>query len=208
MPLIVNTKNEFGSLLIWRTEESPSYFLDKLSLTEELLAEVTSKHPKNMLEWLVSRHLLCLFLETTQPMYYKDKYGKPQFLDSTHGFFSWSHSSDFTALVVHPHFRVGIDIQVESEKVLRVAKRIHHFQDEDLVDSAAFCHYLWCSKAAIYKAWRKRALDFRNDINVPESYAEGLVIDAAIVKDGAKVAFDLMFDKMFGALYMAIAKQL
>jgi 4'-phosphopantetheinyl transferase len=208
MPLVVNEKNEFGSLLIWKTEESPSYFFDRLSLTKSLLLEVEEKHPKNMLEWLTSRYLLCLFLKTKKPMYYKDIYGKPQFLNPIHGFFSWSHSSHFTALIVHPDIQVGIDIQVESEKVLKVAKRIHHFQDEALTNNAVFCHYLWCSKEAIYKAWGRRSLDFRYHIKVPETYSNGFLLNAAIDKDETEVSFNLVFNKMFGTLYVAIAKQL
>lgn len=159
MPKIYShTINSTTSLAIWHITEGEDFFLAKVPLK----ANIT--HPHKRLQHLAGRYLLqeidpnfpmdlILIAETKKP-YVKG--------DSHH--FSISHCSNFAAAIVSTTNRVGIDIELYTEKTLKI---LHKFLSEAeqalankfwlvnapeyITDYYQVTTMLWSVKEAVYK---------------------------------------------------------
>ena len=80
---------------------------------------------------------------------------------------SLSHSFDYACIISAP-FPVGIDIEKERPKILKVAPRfcapdVYNNNCSDLTKT-------WCAKEALYKCLGLKGLSLKNDINVNYPY--------------------------------------
>ena len=169
MPLFLklNTEQE-GVAGIWQTEEDDSYFLDRLQLYPEELEELKTLRSRKKTEWLSSRYLLHLLSERhIRGACLKDAYGKPYLQDSDYHI-SISHSGKFTAVIASPHI-VGIDIQIIVAKIERIANKFVTDTEFNSVHNQYHIeslHAIWGAKEAMYKAYGKKALDFKKHLKV------------------------------------------
>ena len=130
MPLFYQQNiNATTRLAIWKIEESEIYFSDTIPLQREIT------HPHKRLQHLAGRYLL-RFLFPSFP--YSDiqiAATKKPFLTNEQFHFSISHCADYAAAIVSSTHRVGIDIEVPTEKVLRIA---HKFLSEKEIANFQF----------------------------------------------------------------------
>ena len=169
MPLIHKIIDDKDiELAIWRTVEPKDYFHKKIEIhpTERSIIDHLSERKK--LEWYSSRFLLHLMSGRSQRgEFTKDIHGKPHLMDSDYHI-SISHSDDLVA-VVASKLLVGIDIQFYVSKIHRIR---HKFVNpEELVQipeerTLEALHVIWGAKESLYKAYGKRALDFRKHIQI------------------------------------------
>ena len=95
----------------------------------------------------------------------KDEHGKP-YLENSLFEISISHSRDLAAVIAAPQ-AVGIDIQKIVSKIERIA---HKFMREEEMASLQeetrleHLHVYWGAKEALYKAYGRRQLDFKEHI--------------------------------------------
>jgi 4'-phosphopantetheinyl transferase len=120
---------------------------------------------KRILEGLGSRFLLAEMLNPTGFEIVYDKYKKPYLRDSQFKI-SISHSHQWLVIAISCNEVVGVDIELVREKVERIK---HKFATEQELVFAKNDHmkltFLWAAKEAIYKAYGKKAVDFK-DIRV------------------------------------------
>lgn len=114
--------NETTRLAIWKIEESETFFAETIPLQREI------SHPHKRLQHLAGRYLLrYLFPDFPFNEIIIASTRKP-FLADEKFHFSISHCGDFAAAIVSKTERVGIDIEIPTDKILKIA---HKFVNEE-----------------------------------------------------------------------------
>lgn len=202
-----------GELGIWHIEESEAYFQERMQLTDletEQLAQIKGEGRRK--EWLASRWLLHVMSgRKERGAFLKDKYGKPHLMDSPFQV-SISHSNQMAAVLATP-VSCGIDIQKIVSKIERIT---HKFLRQEESYSLALgsrlehLHVYWGAKEALYKAYGRKELDFRQHIHItPFEYdLERGQFEGHIQKDSYRQDFQLFYEQI-GAfiLVYALAKK-
>ncbi|MEO7174377.1 MAG: 4'-phosphopantetheinyl transferase superfamily protein [Saprospiraceae bacterium] len=207
MPLfkhdILPDQTEIG---IWKIEESAQWFEDNIVLYQSERAELESLSPRKQLEWLAARYLLHQMSgRAIRGACLKDNYGKPYLQES--GFFiSISHSHELTAIVASPKL-CGIDIQIETDKLARIAQKFVSEGEADQVgmggNSLESLHWIWGAKEAMYKAYGMRKLAFKQ--NLSSSWKSGEAKGIGLIqKEELRLSFELNREKV-GAYYLVLA---
>lgn len=169
MPLVLRESIlRDGVLGIWEIDEEDAFFERLLDLSPRELDEVGQLKARRRTEWLASRWLMhVLSGRQARGSLIKDEHGKPH-LDGSDWHISISHTHQFTAAIAAP-FLVGIDIQVRVEKISRIAAKFLNAQEAENVTGQRpldYMHIYWGAKECLYKAYGRRALDFKRDIAV------------------------------------------
>jgi phosphopantetheinyl transferase len=184
------------SLAIWQIEEQDTYFLRLLDLTAEEEQFITGIKGRRKTEWLASRWLwIILTKDLHHGSIIKDKYGKPWIQDSDWQM-SISHTHNYTAVITAP-FPVGIDIQTKVNKISRLASKF--LSDEELEHVALSAspidhlHVYWGAKESLYKAYGRKALDFKTQLSVASFNLETGATKGFLKKDEKK-EFEIRFE--------------
>jgi phosphopantetheinyl transferase len=170
MPLFYQQNiNATTRLAIWKIEETEDFFIGTVPLQREIT------HPHKRLQHLAARYLLRFLF----PAFPYDEImiasTRKPFLPDEQFHFSISHCGDFAAAIVSSTDRVGIDIEIPTEKVSKIA---HKFLSEEEITGFKFQHpnspsnqltnqpinqltLLWSAKEAIYKWWGNGEVDFK-----------------------------------------------
>ncbi len=155
-----------GELGLWDISESVDFFLEKISLNaseEKMLEQVVERRRK---EWLAGRYLLYHMSGRGEaPKVEKDGFGKPFIQDSKFDI-SLSHSGRFAAVIASSK-SVGIDIQQFTPKVKRIEHKFMTEEDSEWMSedcNLEHLHVCWGAKEAMYKAYGKKKLEFREHI--------------------------------------------
>ena len=193
-----------GRLGLWHITEDEDYFIRKLPLTDREKAEINGVTGRKKLEKLAGK-LLLRHMTGWANSIVKDDFGKPFFKDS-HLHLSLSHSGDYVAGIISER-PVGIDIQLISAKLHRVAPRVmneNKFKNLDPNNSLEHLHVYWGAKEALYKAYGQRSLDFKKHILI-EPFDYTLIADTSqttkitegsvLINNQAQV-FDIFYKKI------------
>src|SRR5262245_20179839 len=137
--------NDTTRLGIWKIEETEEFF--KANVPQH--RDVT--HPHKRLQHLAGRFLLqYLFPDFPYELIQIAETRKP-YLPGEQYHFSISHCGDYAAAIVSKNERVGVDIEIPVDKVLRVRHKflsdeeIRQFGEED-IDQLTIC---WSAKEAV-----------------------------------------------------------
>jgi len=145
---------------------------DNGQLYQSQLTKFTADHRKR--EWLAVRVLLYKMIGETKEICYKES-GKPYLADKSYHI-SISHTRGYVAVMISKTNRVGIDIEVLSQRALKVA---HKFVDEteliypptDKITHSEILTLIWSAKETMYKCMDSREILFREelhvDVNIP-----------------------------------------
>ena len=128
MPLYKTiTVNSATKVLIWKIEESFDTLLKNIELTAKNTGRLNSmKSILHQKGFLSIRHLLKEVVLTDADLDY-DAYGKPH-LDAGR-YISISHSFTFTAIIFSDNLPVGIDVEKQREKILKIAHKFTPFEE-------------------------------------------------------------------------------
>jgi phosphopantetheinyl transferase len=192
----VDEDTEFA---LWKIEEEADDLYNQLQLNDAEKAYVESlKHNKRNLHWLGTRVLLRTMLNTDQYIDCQvDDHGKP-YLANMDYHISLSHSFDYAAVMLSKSKPVGIDIELISPKVERIAKKFLRTEELAFINPEHKVEHLyacWCAKEAVYKCNGRKVISFLDHILLePFTDHEAGTIKTRIVKDD--------FDKSFDVHYM------
>jgi 4'-phosphopantetheinyl transferase EntD len=177
MPLFYQHNiNDDTKLGIWHIEEPETFFLEKVPLKRDV------SHPFKRRQHLAGRYLLShlfpdfpleeiLIADTRQPFLADEKYH-----------FSISHCGSFAAAVVSRSSRVGVDIELVSPRIGRVAEKFlnegeMYFFNEDYAlfleqwglrgrMQQEFLTLIWSAKEALFKWYGRGELDFKRHMQL------------------------------------------
>ena len=183
MPLQLHKNIEYGEIGLWKIAEDPEYLLllaDLAPADQITYSGISALHRKK--EWLATRALLNEMQSTAGPInYYKD--GRP-YLERGKFNISISHTKGFVAIDLHEKFIPGIDIELASRLVGRVASRFISPAELEMCHaipelSAKRLLLLWCAKEAIFKMVPFSNVEFSTDIKITLNKS---LIDSASLK--------------------------
>jgi 4'-phosphopantetheinyl transferase EntD len=120
--------DETTRLAVWKIEEDESFFLQHVPLQREIT------HPHKRLQHLAGRYLLKkLFPDFPLELIRIADTRKP-FLEDEAYHFSISHCGDFAGVIVSTTNRVGMDVELVSEKVNRIRHKFITAEEENLLE--------------------------------------------------------------------------
>lgn len=97
----------------------------------------------------------------------KDDDGKPHLHDSPF-YVSISHTTGYSAAIAHPS-PCGIDVQSIVPRIRRLARKFVNDREREYLrgeHELVQLHLIWSAKEAMYKAYGRRKLDFREHLHV------------------------------------------
>jgi phosphopantetheinyl transferase len=178
MPLFYQQNiNPTTKLAVWHIQEPEEFFYEKAILQRNIV------HPHKRLQHLAGRYLL-KFLYPDFPndeMMVADT--RKPYLPNEQFHFSISHCGDYAAAIVSIDRRVGIDIELKTERVENIKHKFLHADELTAVENSAdnnisLLTLLWTAKEAMYKWWGFGEVDFSDvlRLKVPEMKSEGRLI--------------------------------
>jgi len=181
MPLYKTLKpNSQTTVKIWKIEESYNDLFLPLDLKPNSLKRVLGmKSELHQRGFLSVRHLLREFNYTDQDLFY-DGNGKPHLKNGK--YISITHSFTFSGVIISD-FEVGIDIEMQRQKIAIIAKKFVDYEfnylsknDEDYVRKLTV---IWGIKESLYKLFATPGMRFR----------EHFLVIPFMLKDGETVAW-------------------
>jgi 4'-phosphopantetheinyl transferase EntD len=204
--------NGGGQLGLWEITESTEKLLallmpepDEVELFLKFRNELRQK------EWLATR-LLIRHMRGQASLINYDPSGKP-ILTNSPGFLSITHAAGFVAIYYHPDCHPGIDIELITRNVERVAQRFlsareradctieNNLSNKDLM-------LRWCAKEAIFKMVPFSDIDFASQIAcyaVPLHNNEG-GMNAIFTSSNSSIQIPLQY-RMIGDLLLVWGHQ-
>jgi phosphopantetheinyl transferase len=185
---------------IWEITESEKDLASGIFLTPNCQQRFDGmKSELHRRGFLSIRHLLALEGYQDKDLFY-DSLGKPHLRDGT--YISITHSFTFTGIIVSTELPVGIDIEKQREKILKIAHKFTPIEEYgSLSDSKKMIRKLtvvWGAKESIYKISSILGLSFLNNINIEDFTMEAGETTGVITLNGTVSSFKIYFLELEG----------
>ncbi len=215
MPLFYQQHiNQHTRLAIWKIEESEAYFASTVPLQRNIT------HPHKRLQHLAGRHLLrYLFPDFPYQEILIADTRKP-YLENEAYHFSISHCGDYAAAIVSKTERVGIDIEIPSDKILKIAHKFTteaerlevrstryevgsknlevrgtNYEVEKEQEAINQLTLIWCAKETMFKWYGLGKVDFIEMLQL-KSITENNVIAAAMVTPKKTIELNIHYQML------------
>lgn len=189
------TVNKATKVLIWKIEESISKLQEGIVLSKNSTTRLNSmKSQLHQRGFLSIRHLLKEVGYTDADLIY-DEFGKPHLKNGTH--ISISHSFTFTAIIVSDELHVGIDIEKQREKILKIAHKFTPFEEYKTIANVdaliSKLTIVWGAKESLYKIYGKKKLLFLHHIYIEDFKFADEKTTGEIRYNGENTAYNISF---------------
>lgn len=199
MPLYKKTKfNATSCIYIWKIGESLQKLSDEVILNPKNQLRIDGMKSKmHKCGFLSVRKLLEAASYTDFDLYY-DEFGKPHLQDGKH--ISITHSHEFSAIIVSDKI-VGIDIELQREKIIRIADKFcdAEFQYLDRQKKSECIKKLtviWGAKEAIFKIRNEKGISFKDHIVVDKFELNQDQTTASLYFGGLHKEFTIYFEEI------------
>ncbi|MDP5106610.1 MAG: 4'-phosphopantetheinyl transferase superfamily protein [Polaribacter sp.] len=189
------TISKTTKVLIWKIEESIDELKEGIILSENSKTRLDSmKSDLHQKGFLSIRHLLKELNLTDADVFY-DEFGKPNLKNGS--YISMTHSFTFTAIIFSDDKPVGIDIEKQREKILKIAHKftpIEEYKTIANVDALiSKLTIVWGAKESLYKIYGKKKLQFLHHIYVADFNFEDQKTVGEIRFDGKTASYTIEF---------------
>ena len=189
------TVNKATKVLIWKIEESISKLQEGIVLSENSTTRLNSmKSQLHQRGFLSIRHLLKEVGYTDADLFY-DEFGKPHLKNGK--YISITHSFTFSAIIVSDKFHVGIDIEKQREKILKIAHKFTPFEEYKTIGNVAALisklTIVWGAKESLYKIYGKKKLLFLHHIYIEDFKFADEKTTGEIRYNGENTAYNISF---------------
>ncbi len=174
--------NETTRLGIWKIEETEDFFKGNVPQHRDVT------HPHKRLQHLAGRFLLqFLFPDFPYVLIQIADTSKP-FLSGEQYHFSISHCGDYAAAIVSKDSRVGIDIEIPVERIVRIRDKYLSSNEKikwsvgGLKPDVRTLTLLWSCKESVFKWYGDGGVDFRKHIQIQKIIEEEKRIECFFVK--------------------------
>ena len=190
---------------VWKIEEGEDFFLASVRPQRNVT------HPHKKLQHLAGRYLLkFLFPDFPLSLILIADTKKP-YLENEAYHFSISHCGDFAAAIVSKTKRVGVDIEIPTEKIIRIAHKFLHPSERLIIDNwngdkKELLTLFWSSKEAMFKWWGKGNIDFSEMLRLSGDILQNQgFLSGNFIKNEVNVSFPIAF-KIFSQLVLTWLK--
>jgi 4'-phosphopantetheinyl transferase len=155
-------------IFIWKITESFEELRSKVFLKEKTQIRLSRmKSEMHQRAFLSVRMLLQEAGFNDFDLHY-DEFGKPYL--SCHNHISITHSHNFASIIISDE-TVGIDMELQREKILRIADKFvdwefHYLKPEPLEEYIKKLTVIWGAKEAIFKIRNEKGISFKDHIQV------------------------------------------
>ena len=161
--------NPFTKLGVWHIAEAEFFFINKVPVQREIT------HPHKRLQHLAGRFLLKELYPDFPYELIKIADTRKPFLENEAYHFSISHCGDYAAVMVSKESRVGVDVELITDKVERVKHKFlsayeQHLISELMIENPAWFSKLltaaWSIKESLYKWYGDGEVDFIEHLHI------------------------------------------
>ncbi|WP_149205558.1 4'-phosphopantetheinyl transferase family protein [Flavobacterium johnsoniae] len=199
MPLFQTIQfNETTKILIWEITESLEELLSKVVLKEKTQKRLDGMKSQMHQRAFLSVRMLIQEMGFTDKDLHYDEFGKPYF--DCHNYISITHSYHFAAIIIS-HETVGIDMELQREKIQRIADKFTDYECGYL-DSSFTEEYIkkltviWGAKEAIFKIRNEKGISFKDHINVSNFSLDETQTQASLHFDNLVKDFDVHYKEI------------
>ncbi|QGK75700.1 4'-phosphopantetheinyl transferase superfamily protein [Flavobacterium sp. SLB02] len=199
MPLFETIQfNETTKILIWHITESFEELLSKVVLKDKTQQRLNGmKSQMHQRAFLSVRMLIQEMGFTDHEMHY-DEFGKPYF--NCHNHISITHSHDFAAIIISDE-TVGIDMELQREKILRIADKFvdsetSYLNTQNTPDYIKELTVIWGAKEAIFKIRNEKGISFKDHIRVNAFSLNENLTEASLHFNDLVVDFDVHYKEI------------
>ncbi|GIV40972.1 MAG: hypothetical protein KatS3mg034_0282 [Vicingaceae bacterium] len=182
MPLIKQIfPADNSNISLWKIEE-PVDVLENLYLSFGQNLEEIPLHENKRKQFFAARILIYSLLKNARLM--KDASGCP-LLEGHPGYISITHDRDFAAVYFNKNHPVGIDLERFNPKAWQLKDRFIH-PDEEFIfeelkdDPIKIATLVWCVKEAVYKRLQKKAIHFKDHLQISKIHPERSVVEVSV----------------------------
>lgn len=187
-------------VLLWKVEEPEAVLAKDVLLTPHCQNRMDGmKSESHRRAFLSIRHLMALEGYADSDLYY-DENGKPHLKDGKH--ISITHSYNFTAIILSASHEVGIDIEKQRDKIMKIAYKFTPIEEyHTLANAEAIIRKLtivWGAKESLYKIYAQPGLSFLKHIDVQDFAMDTGKTTAQIVYGDKKSVYEIDFFEFEG----------
>jgi 4'-phosphopantetheinyl transferase len=171
MPLYKTIRvNDFTKVLVWKIDETLEDLTMGIKLTERNKKRVEAmKSVLHQKGFMSVRQLLKQAGYADADVFY-DAFGKPHLKDKN--YLSITHSFTFTAIIISKKKPVGIDVEKQRDKIVKIAHKFTPIEEYNtLANHEALVSKLtvvWGAKESLYKIYGKKKLRFLHHIYIED----------------------------------------
>ncbi|MCI2228737.1 4'-phosphopantetheinyl transferase superfamily protein [Polaribacter sp. MSW13] len=196
MPLYKSlTVNKNTKVFIWKIEESFNELNTNVLLTDKSQTRLDGmKSDLHQRGFLSVRHLLKEAGYSDTDLIY-DEFGKPHLKDGK--YISITHSFTFSGLIISDTLHVGIDIEMQRDKILKIAHKFTPIEEyKTIANHEALIRKLtivWGGKESLYKIYGKKRLRFLEHIYIEDFKFEDNKTAGEIRYEGDTYSYNIRF---------------
>jgi phosphopantetheinyl transferase len=196
MPLYKTIRvNDFTKVLIWKIEESLEDLTKGIELTEQSKKRVDAmKSILHQQGFMSIRQLLKQAGYKDADVFY-DEFGKPHLKDKN--YLSISHSFTFTAIIISKKKPVGIDIEKQRDKIVKIAHKFTPIEEYNTIANhealVSKLTIVWGAKESLYKIYGKKKLQFLHHIYIEDFSFIDTKTTGVIKYKGYVSSYDICF---------------
>lgn len=203
MPLFKTINfNSTTQILVWKITETFEELFGQVVLNDSNRIRLDGmKSEMHQRAFLSVRKLLQEAGYTDLDLYY-DAFGKPHINGEKH--ISITHSHDFSAIIISDE-TVGIDIELQRDKIIRIADKFcdsefqflsRSFGTEKKEEYIRKLTVIWGAKEAIFKIRNEKGISFKDHIKVNTFELEDKQTIAELHFDGLVKDFKIHFEEI------------
>ena len=171
MPLYKTIRvNDFTKVLVWKIDETLEDLTMGIKLTERSKKRVEAmKSVLHKQGFMSIRQLLKQAGYADTDVFY-DAFGKPHLKDKN--YLSISHSFTFTAIIISEKKPVGIDVEKQRDKIVKIAHKFTPIEEYNTIANhealVSKLTVVWGAKESLYKIYGKKKLRFLHHIYIED----------------------------------------
>ncbi|OXA79995.1 Phosphopantetheinyl transferase [Flavobacterium aquidurense] len=199
MPLFKTIQcNETTKLLIWEITESFEELLSKVVLKEKTQLRLNGMKSQLHQRAFLSVRMLIQEMGFTDKDLHYDEFGKPYF--DCHNHISITHSYHFAAIIIS-HETVGIDMELQREKIRKIADKFVDTEFEYLNPNVSEEYIkkltvIWGAKEAIFKIRNEKGISFKDHIRVGDFSLDKKQTQASLHFDNLIKDFNVCYEEI------------
>jgi len=167
MPLVYQQNiNESTKLAVWHIAEQENFFLKEVMLSNSIT------HPHKRLQHLAGRYLLPELFEDFPLSLIQIADTRKPFLPDEAFHFSISHCGDYAAAIVSKTSRVGVDIEIISEKTQKIRDKFLSVEELEMISKQyplidnQLLTLTWSIKETMFKWYGAGGIDFKKHLHI------------------------------------------